>query len=67
MESELSLHISDNGIGFDPESDRTRRGLGLLSMRERLRLVDGTISLMRIEPTGTRIDVRIPFSESSQQ
>jgi len=66
MESELSLHISDNGIGFDPESDRTRHGLGLLSMRERLRQVDGTISFMRIEPTGTRIDVRIPISDSSQ-
>ena len=66
MESELSLHISDNGIGFDPESDRTRHGLGLLSMRERLRQVDGTISFMRIEPTGTRINVRIPISESSQ-
>ncbi len=67
MESELSLHISDNGIGFDPESDRTRHGLGLLSMRERLRQVDGTISFMRIEPTGIRMDVRIPISESSQQ
>jgi signal transduction histidine kinase len=66
MESELKLHISDNGIGFDPESDRPRCGLGLLSMRERLRQVDGTISFMRIEPTGTRIDVCIPFSESSQ-
>ncbi|MCZ6773645.1 MAG: PAS domain S-box protein [Proteobacteria bacterium] len=61
--SELKLQISDNGIGFDIESDQSRRGLGLLSMRERLRQVDGTISFMRIEPTGTRINVRVPFRD----
>jgi signal transduction histidine kinase len=64
---ELTLRISDDGMGFDPESARTRRGLGLLSMRERLRQVDGTISFGRSEPTGTRIDVRIPFPNSDQR
>ena len=62
----MKLEITDNGIGFDPDSGRTRRGLGPLSMRERLRQVDGTISFTRIEPAGTRIDVRIPFPESDQ-
>jgi signal transduction histidine kinase len=65
--SELKLQISDNGIGFDPEGDQTRRGLGLLSMHERLRLVNGTISFMRIKPAGMRIDVRIPFPDSVRQ
>ncbi len=65
-ESELKLQISDNGTGFDPKIARTRRGLGLLSMRERLRQVDGTISFMRIEPTGTRVDVRIPVRDANQ-
>ncbi len=65
--SELKLQISDNGIGFDLEIARTRRGLGLLSMRERLRLVSGTISFERIAPTGTRIDVCIPLPDSDQQ
>ena len=46
---------------------QTRRGLGLLSMRERLRLVNGTISFERVEPSGTRIDVRIPLPDSEQQ
>jgi PAS domain S-box-containing protein len=64
---ELTLRISDDGMGFDPESARTRRGLGLLSMRERLRLVNGTISFGRSEPAGTRIDVRIPFPDSDQR
>ncbi len=64
---ELALQVSDAGTGFDPESARTRQGLGLLSMRERLRLVSGTISFERNEPTGTRIDVRIPLSDSDQR
>jgi signal transduction histidine kinase len=64
---ELTLQISDDGTGFDPGSARTRQGLGLLSMRERLRLVSGTISFERIEPTGTRIDVCIPLPDSDQQ
>ena len=64
---ELTLQISDDGMGFDSESAQTRQGLGLLSMRERLRLVNGTISFERVEPAGTRIDVRIPLPDSDQQ
>ena len=66
-EGELELQISDNGKGFDPESPRTTQGLGLLSMGERLRLVNGTMSLMGMEPTGTRIAVRVPISDLDQQ
>ena len=64
---ELTLRISDDGTGFDPESAQTRQGLGLLSMRERLRLVNGTISFERAEPAGTRIEVRVPIPDSEQQ
>ena len=67
MESELCLHISDDGIEFDPESARTRRRLDLLSMRERLRQVDGTVSFNRIGPTGTLVEVRLQIPESNQQ
>ena len=64
---ELSLQISDSGTGFDPGSARTRGGLGLLSMRERLRLVSGTISFERLEPNGTRIHVRVPLPVSDDR
>jgi signal transduction histidine kinase len=64
---ELTLKISDDGTGFDSESAQTHKGLGLLSMRERLRLVGGTIAIERVEPAGTRIDVRIPFPDSDRQ
>jgi signal transduction histidine kinase len=64
---ELGLNISDNGVGLDLESARMRSGLGLLSMCERLRQVNGTISFMRIEPTGTQIDVLVPILDSNSQ
>ncbi len=63
----LRLEISDSGTGFDPGSARTRGGLGLLSMRERLRLVSGTISFERLEPNGTRIHVRVPLPVSDDR
>lgn len=40
---EIGLRVSDSGVGFDPETVKNQSGLGLISMRERLRLVHGTI------------------------
>ncbi len=60
---ELLLQISDTGKGFDPESRREVAGLGLLSMRERLRLVGGKLSISCLEPNGTLIDVRVPIPD----
>ncbi len=64
---ELALQISDTGTGFDPESVQARGGLGLLSMRERLRIVSGKISFERLEPSGTRIEVRVPMPVSEDR
>jgi signal transduction histidine kinase len=61
--TELTLCISDTGAGFDPTGDHARRGLGLLSMRERLRIIGGKFSITRIEPHGTRIDVRVRLAD----
>jgi PAS domain S-box-containing protein len=58
---EIRLRVSDTGKGFDVESPRTRKGLGLISMRERLRLVGGQISIGSHPDCGTQIEVRIPL------
>jgi PAS domain S-box-containing protein len=59
--TEIHLRISDAGKGFDLEAARQSRGLGLASMEERARLVDGTLTI-DTEPTrGTTIRVRVPF------
>jgi PAS domain S-box-containing protein len=57
---EIELCISDSGRGFDVESVKRAVGLGLVSMRERLRLVGGHLSIESEPARGTRICVRIP-------
>jgi PAS domain S-box-containing protein len=57
---EIELCISDAGRGFDVESAKRVAGLGLVSMRERLRLVGGHLSVESKPSRGTRIRVRVP-------
>jgi len=47
-------------VGFDPQILETKAGLGFVSMRERLRLVHGTIRIHAAPAQGTRIDVWVP-------
>jgi len=57
---QLSLSITDDGIGIDPKLQRTREGLGFVSMRERLRIVDGRFTVRSKPGEGTRIEVCVP-------
>jgi signal transduction histidine kinase len=61
----VHLTVEDNGIGFDP-ANHGQGGLGLLSMRERLRLVGGSIRIDSAPSQGTRVKVLAPirFAES---
>jgi signal transduction histidine kinase len=56
---EIHLTIRDLGKGFDIETARQGRGLGLTSMQERIRLVNGTISIESKPMSGTTIHVRV--------
>jgi PAS domain S-box-containing protein len=58
---EVHLVIIDSGRGFDVEEAMQGTGLGLTSMRERVRLMNGTITLDSKEMHGTSIHVRVPF------
>lgn len=59
---DLSLEISDNGVGFDVEAERSRTGLGLISMRERACLIGGQCRFFSSPGRGTRIVVRAPMA-----
>lgn len=59
--NDIVLRISDNGRGFDVAAMH-RRGLGLVSMEERVRTVGGTLTISTHAGDGTRIEVRIPLS-----
>ena len=56
---QIWLRIIDDGVGFDAR--RTKPGLGLPGMRERVRLVNGTISIESKPMGGTTIHVRVPL------
>ena len=60
----LLLRVEDLGKGFDVESASSKRGLGLLSMRERLRLVGGTVLIESRLLKGTRIEVSVPIASN---
>lgn len=60
--NEMRLVVSDSGIGFDPEETMmTVRGLGITSMRERLKLIDGQLSIDSKPQQGTTIHARAPL------
>ena len=56
----VELTITDYGHGFDPESGEARRGLGLLSIEERARLVGGTLTITTAPGSGTSLHVQLP-------
>jgi len=66
-EKGLDLCISDSGVGFDPESVQAKGGLGLISMRERIRLIEGDLRIESQPLDGTRISVHVPLTDSVTQ
>jgi signal transduction histidine kinase len=58
----IHLTIEDSGVGFDMAARERKPGLGIISMRERLRALKGTVRMDSAPGRGTRIDVMIPAS-----
>jgi two-component system sensor histidine kinase UhpB len=55
------ITIVDDGKGFDVASSLERgKGLGLVSITERVRLAGGTVSVAAEPPRGTRVRAQIP-------
>jgi PAS domain S-box-containing protein len=58
----IGLTVRDAGRGFDPQSASQRGGLGLTSMRERLKLVGGELVIESEPAKGTTIIAHVPVS-----
>jgi PAS domain S-box-containing protein len=56
----IRLQVEDNGIGFDPDSEFSKKGLGLITMTERARILNGALSINSHGHTGTIITAYIP-------
>jgi len=65
LNGNLHLSLSDDGAGFNVKDGEARQGLGLCSMRERARLVDGRFEIHSEKENGTRIDVWTPIELKS--
>jgi PAS domain S-box-containing protein len=63
----ISLTVSDSGVGFDWQEAMSRKGLGLISMRERLRVVNGELSIQSAPGRGAIVvaHVRLGHAEHS--
>ena len=60
----ITLTVQDDGVGFDTQQlANSHRGLGLISMAERLRLVRGTVTIDSIPHQGTRLYIKVPHAE----
>jgi len=60
---DIELSVIDTGVGFDDRVAR-RRGLGLTSMSERLKLVGGELSIDSKPGGGTFVRARVPFDRA---
>jgi PAS domain S-box-containing protein len=63
---ELRLNVADQGRGFDVDA-MGRAGLGLVSMRERVKFAGGDIAIRSAPGSGTRIGVRVPCATVRSQ
>jgi PAS domain S-box-containing protein len=58
----IHLCVSDPGAGFSSEAAKSKGGLGLISMRERMRLIGGHFAVESEPAHGTRVRVAVPLS-----
>jgi PAS domain S-box-containing protein len=66
-DTELSLLIADDGVGFDLEVAKFAAGLGLISMRERIHLAHGQFAIVSAPGKGTRITASVPLVDVSRE
>lgn len=67
VDGKLHLSVADRGRGFDANRRSMREGIGIQSMKERLRALGGQLEIDSRPMEGTRIDAWLPFRASSQR
>jgi signal transduction histidine kinase len=60
-DGEIHLNVADDGKGFDITAVPVGQGLGLVSVRERVRLVHGQVHWRSLPGKGTHVYVRVPL------
>jgi signal transduction histidine kinase len=60
---QLQLAVRDEGKGFDTEAAQATSGLGLVSMQERLKLVNGCVAIESKPGAGTTVRATVPLPQ----
>ena len=55
----IDISISDNGIGFDAKTKRNQNSLGLKTIAERIRILQGQLQIKSQPNIGTTINIQI--------
>ncbi len=66
MPDNFELTISDNGVGFNPQDVNTDRHFGMEILNERMATVNGRITLITMENSGTVVDIHVPSTFQGQ-
>ncbi|MER7756456.1 ATP-binding protein [Kitasatospora sp. NPDC097643] len=62
----LDAHVTDNGMGIDVSGPQFESGNGMVSMRERITAMGGTLSVTNLGGKGTRIQFHIPLPAANR-
>ncbi|AQZ47082.1 hypothetical protein B5S25_11275 [Paenibacillus larvae subsp. pulvifaciens] len=67
----VTITITDNGVGFDVEITEQKiakgNNFGILGMRERLQLLEGTMNIFSKKNVGTKIKMHIPIRSENKE
>jgi len=68
-DDQVKVEVRDWGVGFDynPQDVSRRQSTGLLSMRKRAELLQGTCDIQSTTGEGTVVSIRMPFSRLKEQ
>ena len=64
INGEVRLSIADNGRGFSATDPRKSDSFGLMGVRERVYMLNGSVDIDSAPGHGTVINVRIPITQS---
>ena len=59
----VAMRITDDGRGFEPGMAASHRGLGLVSLDERVKMLEGTLAIESSPHIGTTVSVMVPFGD----
>lgn len=68
-DDEVTLHFEDDGVGFDYAAhlQAAAQGVGVVSLRSRVNLLNGKMNIQSEAGVGTRVEITVPTKQHNQQ